>query len=100
MAQEMSTTSLGPFFAFLIIRRCICRLRLLFCPVLVVPLIVHCCHHFGHVVVVVHLRLCPCRRLVVVVLLVEFLAVGVRPLIPTVVVVVVCPLVVSVGVVL
>ena len=49
--------------------------------------------------VVVRLRLCPCCHLVVVVL-VEFLVVGVRRLIPAVVVVVICPLVVGVGVVL
>ena len=47
MAQETSTTSLGPFFAFLVIWRCIRRLRFLFCPVLIVPLIVRRCHRFG-----------------------------------------------------
>ena len=98
MAQETSMMSLGPFFAFPIIWHCIRHLCLLSCPVLIIPLIMRCCHHFGHVVVVVCLHLRPCRCLEVVVLI-EFLIIGVHPLIPTVVVVI-CPLVVGVGVVL
>ena len=88
-AQETST-SLGPFFAFLVVQCWICCLHLsFFSHTRCVPLLLLLCH------VVVCPHPCPCHRPMVVVLLLICLC----PLVP-IIVIVVCPLVVGVGIVL
>jgi hypothetical protein len=65
-------TSLGPFLCSSLYGTVSVACPFCSCPMLILPLpVCHCCHHFGHVAVVVHLRLRlrPCCLVVVVLLI-------------------------------